>query len=182
MDLYVKVQRNFNSSASVCVKYCFVSRPLLWQDIESEVKRLMQSLAAVETQLQDRIYLTGDALSLADVILCCDLHYAFEKVCTTHAFSHECMHAKMCATWQQEFFHEGREHGMRSWVMSGDKPCCKGVHPQHTEMVPDAGAPAELFQHPGPNHPGDCCPGATQSSQQGGGCQEQREESKGEGS
>lgn len=50
------------------------------QEIESQTQNLLQSLTGLEKQLQTSTYLVGNAVTLADVILCCDLQYAFEKV------------------------------------------------------------------------------------------------------
>jgi glutathione S-transferase len=51
------------------------------QEAEKETQLLLKGLASLDAHLQSRIYLAGHALSLADVILCCDLRPAFEKVC-----------------------------------------------------------------------------------------------------
>jgi glutathione S-transferase len=41
---------------------------------------MLIGLRALEEQLKSSTYVTGHAASLADVILCCDLQLAFEKV------------------------------------------------------------------------------------------------------
>ncbi|CAL8472084.1 g11626 [Coccomyxa elongata] len=50
------------------------------QEIEIQTQILLRSLAGLEKQLQTSTFLVGNAVTLADVVLCCDLQYAFEKV------------------------------------------------------------------------------------------------------
>lgn len=53
---------------------------LIIQEAEAGTKKLISSLSSLETQLRSRTFVAGHAISLADIMLCCDLQAAFEKV------------------------------------------------------------------------------------------------------
>ena len=65
------------------------------QEAEREVQLLLKGLGALDAHLQSRTYLAGHALSLADVILCCDLKPALEKVRAAWLLF-AAQHARMC--------------------------------------------------------------------------------------
>jgi glutathione S-transferase len=52
------------------------------QEAAGEEQKLAQALNVLEQKLHSRTYLVDDALSLADIIIVCDLVPAFSKVCT----------------------------------------------------------------------------------------------------
>ena len=52
------------------------------QEAAEEEQKLAQALNVLEQKLHSRTYLIDDALSLADIIIVCDLVPAFSKVCT----------------------------------------------------------------------------------------------------
>ena len=52
------------------------------QAAAEEEQKLAQALNVLEQKLHSRTYLVDDALSLADIMLVCDLVPAFGKVCT----------------------------------------------------------------------------------------------------
>lgn len=52
------------------------------QEAAEEEQKLAQALNVLEQKLHSRTYLVDDALSLADIIIVCDLVPAFSKVCT----------------------------------------------------------------------------------------------------
>ncbi len=51
-----------------------------FQEAAGEERRLAKSLNVLEQRLQSSTYLVGQAISLADIVLVCDLAPAFSKV------------------------------------------------------------------------------------------------------
>lgn len=58
------------------------STHIVVQEAAEEERKLAQALNVLEQRLHSRTYLVDDALSLADIIIVCDLVPAFSKVCT----------------------------------------------------------------------------------------------------
>ena len=52
------------------------------QEAAEDEQKLAKALNVLEEKLHSRTYLVDDALSLADIIVVCDLVPAFSKVCT----------------------------------------------------------------------------------------------------
>ena len=52
------------------------------QEAAEDEQKLAKALNVLEKKLHSRTYLVDDALSLADIIIVCDLVPAFSKVCT----------------------------------------------------------------------------------------------------
>lgn len=56
-------------------------QPRALQEAAKEERRLATALHVLEQRLQSCTYLVNDAVSLADVVVVCDLLPAFRKVC-----------------------------------------------------------------------------------------------------
>ena len=65
------------------------------QEAEQETQNLFKALTSLDRHITSHTYLAGHALTLADVILCCDLKAALEKVSCPSLLNQLCVHACM---------------------------------------------------------------------------------------
>jgi glutathione S-transferase len=53
------------------------------QKEEAAIEAVKKSLAVLEKHLHSRTFLVGNAVTLADIVGCCNLYYGYTKVCSS---------------------------------------------------------------------------------------------------